>query len=333
MIERPKAHHDDEDGLELGDDEQIEGMEAPAASEKTPRLVRLNKVLAERGVGPRRRCDELISSGGVEVDGIPVTELGTKIDPERARVTVNGVEVKAPPRVVYALHKPKGVVCTSATEERRIRAVDLVRDPAAARLFCVGRLDTDSEGLLLLTNDGDLANRISHPRYQVSKTYFVKVHGRVSDEALRKAGEGVWLAEGRTAGLRVVVRKRLSNATVLLVTVREGMNREIRRVFAKLGFAVQALKRVAIGPVSLRGLHEGRYRRLDPSEVRTLLEASVETSAKPLPKKGRVRRPFGGRPGGEATEKPDRKPHRPGGFPKRPSNTSKFSPKRKNRRP
>ncbi|HKD99883.1 MAG TPA: pseudouridine synthase [Planctomycetota bacterium] len=233
-------------------------------------FVRLNKLLAERGVGSRRRCDAIVSEGRVRIDGRVVRELGTKVDPVAAVVEVDGRELPRPRRVVYALHKPPGVVCTSAPEETRPRAIDLVRDPGGARLFPVGRLDADSEGLLLLTNDGDLANRIAHPRYGMPKTYFVEVRGRVEPADLEKIRRGVWLAEGRTAGARVAVRKLLAERTVLLVTIREGMTREIRRAFAKVGYGVLRLKRVAIGPISVRGLHPGAYRRLEREEIEAL---------------------------------------------------------------
>jgi 23S rRNA pseudouridine2605 synthase len=240
--------------------------------------VRLNKLLAERGVGSRRRCDAIVTEGRVRVDGRVVRELGTKVDPSVAVIEVDGRTLPRPPRVVYALNKPPGVVCTSAPEESRPRAIDLVHDPSGARLFPVGRLDADSEGLILLTNDGDLANRIAHPRYGMAKTYFVEVRGRVDAPALEKIRRGVWLAEGRTSGARVFVRKKLANGTVLLVTIREGMTREIRRAFAKVGFSVVRLKRVAVGPISVRGLRTGSYRRLDRDEV-DALAAPSETHA------------------------------------------------------
>jgi 23S rRNA pseudouridine2605 synthase len=236
--------------------------------------VRLNKLLAERGIGSRRLCDTLIGEGRVTIDGRKVRELGTKVDPEAEAVEVDGREIPRPPRVVYALNKPPGVVCTNAPEERRTRAIDLVRDPRGARLFCVGRLDADSEGLILLTNDGDLANRVAHPRYGVPKTYFVKLRGRLSAEDVAKVAEGVWLSEGRTAGARIAIRKRFASATVLLITVREGMNREIRRAFAKFGYAVLQLKRVAIGPLSVRGLRAGAFRRLTRAEIEELARRS-----------------------------------------------------------
>jgi 23S rRNA pseudouridine2605 synthase len=242
----------------------------------------LNKYLAERGVGSRRNCDEIIRSGAVSVNGQTVTELGVKVHPESDRVEVGGRALEGHrSKVVYALNKPGGVICTNAPEEGRPRAIDLVRDRSGARLFCVGRLDMDSEGLVLLTNDGDFANRVTHPRYGVAKSYLVKIRGEITGDALDRIQKGVWLAEGRTQGARIFVQKRTAHSTVLVVTVKEGMNREIRRVFAKLGFAVQQLKRVAIGPVSVRGLGRGEYRRLTRDEVEKLLQSAKHGAAEP----------------------------------------------------
>lgn len=241
--------------------------------------VRLNKYLADRGVGSRRGCDEVIQSGSVSVNGEIVTELGVKVDPESDRIEVNGQLLKEAARVTFALNKPRGVVCTSAPQETRPRAIDLVRDARGTRLYCIGRLDMDSEGLILLTNDGEFANRVAHPRYQVTKSYFVKVKGQIDAAALESIRKGVWLAEGRTQGAKVFVRKKLSQATILIITVREGMNREIRRIFAKLGYSVEHLKRVAIGNISVRGLGRGKYRKLDPGEIRGLMESSSASAA------------------------------------------------------
>src|SRR5262245_2243658 len=153
-----------------------------------PRLVRLNKFLADHGVASRRASDELIASGKVTVDGESVTELGLKVDPERQRVEIDGYVLKPADarKRYYLLNKPRGVVCTNEARETRPRAVDLVTDPRKGRIYTIGRLDEDSEGLILLTNDGEFANRIMHPRYGVPKTYLVKVRGEIDDAALQK---------------------------------------------------------------------------------------------------------------------------------------------------
>ncbi len=250
----------------------------PGANASAP--VRLNKFLAERGVASRRRCDELIAGGKVSVDGRLVTELGTRIDPRSARVEVGGelLEPEAHPRY-YLLNKPRGVICTSERREARPRAIDLIGDPDKGRIFTVGRLDEESEGLILLTSDGEFAQRVSHPRHGVSKTYLVKLRGRVDGEALSKVARGVRLAEGRTSGARLWVKKRTGAFTLLEVTLAEGMNRELRRIFAQVGFKVQSLKRVRIGPISDRRLKAGQWRPLVRSEVAALLSHSEPGAA------------------------------------------------------
>ena len=241
-------------------------------------LVRLNKFLADNGVASRRGSDELIESGKVLVDEEPVTELGTKIDPSTQTVDVNGVRLRADPveRRYYLLHKPSGVVCTNEERETRPRAIDLITDPNKGRIFSVGRLDEESKGLILMTSDGEFADRIAHPRFGVAKRYLVKVPGRITDEAVMKIREGVHLAEGRTAGARVLVQRRTANGSTLEVTIQEGKNREVRRVFARVGYKVLSLTRTSIGPLTIRGLKEGRWRALSREEVEGLLNDPTE---------------------------------------------------------
>ena len=239
-------------------------------------LVRLNKFLADNGVASRRGSDELIAAGKVLVDEQIVTELGTKIDPAVQRVDVNGVRLTSDPRErrYYLLHKPAGVVCTNEARETRPRAIDLITDPNRGRIFSVGRLDEESKGLLLLTSDGEFADRIAHPRYGVPKTYLVKVPGKITDDAVQKIREGVYLAEGRTAGARVLVKRRTATNSTLEVSIQEGKNREVRRVFARVGYKVLSLTRTRIGPLGIRGLREGKWRALSRDEVEALLDAS-----------------------------------------------------------
>ena len=252
--------------------------------------VRLNKFLADQGVASRRASDELIAAGKVTVDGDIVTELGTKIDPRQQVVEVGGVHYSPiqdiqgrGERRYYVLHKPSGVVCTNERRETRPRAVDLITDARKGRIYTVGRLDEDSTGLILLTSDGEFAERIAHPRYGVPKTYLVKLAGRISEEDLQKVREGVHLSEGRTAGARVLVRRRTQVQSTLEVTIREGKNREVRRVFARVGHKVQSLKRIRIGPLTHRGLREGRWRALSREEVEALLTASDPNEPGPTP--------------------------------------------------
>jgi len=183
-------------------------------------LVRLNKYLADHGVASRRHCDELIAAGKVLVNGEPLSELGSKIDPEWARVEVDG-RVIAPRETTrhnyYLLNKPKGVICTNDRREARKRAIDLITDPDAGRIYTVGRLDEESTGLILLTNDGELTNLIAHPRNEVQKTYLVKVRGRIDGAALEKLTRGVHLAEGKSGPIRVRPLKRTQQFSMLSV--------------------------------------------------------------------------------------------------------------------
>lgn len=238
---------------------------------------RLNKYLAEHGLASRRAADELILEGHVYVDGVKVEELGLRVDPENQEIEVDGERLVASKRErkrYYLLNKPSGVVCTNERRETRPRAVDLITDRDKGRIYTVGRLDEESKGLILLTNDGDFANRIMHPRFGVAKTYMIKLRGRIGDEAVQKVREGVHLAEGRTGSARVVVRKRTRDYSHLMVTLREGRNREIRRVFHRVGFQVVDLRRSRIGTLDDRGLKVGFWRPLTRSEVAELIALS-----------------------------------------------------------
>jgi len=262
------------------------GAGQPAAPElREDGKIRLNKYLADNGIASRRKCDELIEKGLVLVDGEPVVELGIRIDPMQQTVEAQGTLLKPQTRMekrYYLLNKPKGVVCTSTSRERRQRAIDLVNDKAKGRIYTVGRLDEESEGLILLTNDGDFAHRVMHPSFGIEKSYRVKLRGELEGEALDKVRAGVQLAEGKTGGARVTVMKRGRDYTHVVVTLHEGMNREIRRIFAKVGYKVVSLERSRIGNLTGRGLRSGWWRRLTPVEVRDLLEGA--------PAKGKVDR-------------------------------------------
>ncbi len=250
------------------------GDSEPEGDSSSDGLVRLNKFMAELGVASRRKCDEMIAAGKVSIDGEPAVELGTKIDPLRQVVDVNGVVLKPLDvrRRYYLLNKPRHVLCTNESREVRARAIDLITDRNKGRIFSVGRLDEDSSGLLILTNDGDFTNQIAHPRHIVPKTYLVKVRGRIDDQALERISAGVRLSEGKTGAAALHVERRSTEASVLTVTIREGMNREIRRVFAALGYKVLRLHRVRIGALADRRLKVGEWRPLTPEEVADLLD-------------------------------------------------------------
>jgi 23S rRNA pseudouridine2605 synthase len=231
--------------------------------------VRLAKHLAHAGVASRRAAEAMIAAGRVTVDGETVT------DPARAviggeAIAVDGAPLgRAPRRVVYAVHKPAGVVSTAHDPHGRPTVVDLVPD-AGARLYPVGRLDADTSGLILLTNDGALANHLTHPRYEVAKTYRAKVgNPPVSERALRALRAGVALDDGPTAPARA----RRLRPDVLELTIREGRKRQVRRMCEAVGHPVLALRRVAFGPLALGDLAPGAHRRLSAAEVERLRAA------------------------------------------------------------
>ena len=235
--------------------------------------VRLNHFLAMSGVCSRRAADGLIAGGRIEVNGELVRELGVRIDPKHDDVRFDGNRVM-PERPVYVLfNKPKGVVCTNARNEQKKRVIDFLPQ-VRGRLFTVGRLDLESEGLILLTNDGSFALEMTHPRYGVPKLYAVLVRGRIEQRDVDKARGGVWLAEGPTTGMNVKVERVSKDRTYMKVTLREGKNREIRRVFAKLDHPVISLKRIRIGDLNLHGLSEGAWRFLQLHEVQRLREVA-----------------------------------------------------------
>jgi len=236
---------------------------------------RLQKVLAAAGVGSRRRCEELILAGRVEVDGKVVTELGTRVDRNREQIRLDGATLPRPRRVCYALNKPSGVVCTNRDPSGRPLAIDLI--PARdRRLFTIGRLDLHSEGLILITNDGGLANRLTHPRYGVRKTYRVLVAGHPTREVVSKLRRGVHLAEGLARPVDVRIKGRYKQGTILEMALDEGRNREIRRALARVGHKVLRLVRIGIGPVRLGKLPAGEYRRLSREEVTALRRAAKD---------------------------------------------------------
>lgn len=235
--------------------------------------VRLNRFLASAGICSRRAADLLIEGGRVSIDGETVTELGTKVDPKAQEIRVDDSRVEMERPVYVVFNKPKGVVCTNARNEQRRRVVDFL-PRVKGRIYTVGRLDADSEGLILLTNDGDFAQAVAHPKHGVSKTYALLVRGTVSAEDAMKARGGVWLSEGRTSGARVLIERRGRDRTYMKVILQGGRNRELRRVFAKLGYPVISLKRIRIGNINLHGLGIGKSRFLRPDEVKELLHVS-----------------------------------------------------------
>lgn len=268
---------------------------APLDASEQPKRVRLQRALAAAGYGSRRQCEELILEGRVEVDGQVIDQLGVSIDPHASKVFVDGTALKPQRLVYFIVNKPVGVVTTNADPEGRPRVIDLV--PPDERVFPVGRLDRASEGLILLTNDGELAQRLAHPRYEVPKVYRVVVAGNVDHEAMREMRKGIYIAEGlvRVEGAKVL--KARAKSTELEITLKEGKNREIRRILARLGHKVQTLKRIGMGPLRLGEMPTGAYRRLTAEEVKRLKRVgeaesgSTESGGEPAPRRGKPTRP------------------------------------------
>lgn len=239
-------------------------------------LIRLQKLLAQSGVASRRKCEELMLDGLVTVDGEVVTRLGTKVDPRTAVIRVDGQRLPPiSPHVYLVLNKPLGVVSTMSDPEGRQNLGDLVAD-RPERLFHVGRLDTDTSGLILLTNDGDFAHRMAHPSFEVDKTYVAEVDGQVSRETLQELRDGVTLDDGPVTVRSVkVVEKGAGGAagrTIVELVIHEGRNRIVRRLLQHVGHPVRRLTRTRIGPVELRGLRGGELRDLTREELGALLD-------------------------------------------------------------
>ena len=255
-----------------GDDESLTG------STDLPDGIRLQKVLATAGIGSRRASEELIAAGRVSVNGVTVQEMGTRVDPATAVIHVDGARINVRADLVYlALNKPQGVLSAMSDSRGRPTVGDLVAD-RTERLFHVGRLDADTEGLLLLTNDGELAHRLMHPAFGVAKTYLATVPGPVPKDVGRRLRAGVELEDGdvQVDDFRVVQTQ--GSQAIVEVVLHEGRNHIVRRLLAEVGHPVQRLVRTAIGPVRLAGLRAGALRPLTREEL-ALLHQLVDKTA------------------------------------------------------
>ncbi|WP_232678689.1 pseudouridine synthase [Nocardioides sp. R-C-SC26] len=239
-------------------------------------LIRLQKLLAQSGVASRRKCEELMLDGEVEVDGEVVTRLGTKVDPRRAVIRVSGNRL--PPLSDFAylvLNKPRGVVSTMADPEGRRTLSDVLEEnaPEAGRLFHVGRLDTDTSGLLILTNDGDFAHKMAHPSFEVDKTYVAEVVGVVDRRTVQRLLDGVELDDGPVKPSQVRIISTGRGRSIVELVIHEGRNRIVRRLLDHVGHRVTRLTRTQFGPVRIGELRDGALRDLTTDELGALLDA------------------------------------------------------------
>ncbi|HET7684488.1 MAG TPA: pseudouridine synthase [Marmoricola sp.] len=236
--------------------------------------VRLQKLLAQSGVASRRKCEELMLAGEVEVDGEVVTRLGTKVDPATAVIRVSGRRLPPASAHVYlVLNKPRGVVSTMSDPEGRQSLGDLVAQ-RPERLFHVGRLDTDTDGLILLTNDGDFAQRLAHPSYEVEKTYVAEVEGQVRPAVVRRLRAGETVDDRAVDVRRARIVQATATRSIVELVIHEGRNRIVRRLLEQVGHPVRRLTRTAIGPVGVGTLRTGELRDLTTAEVGELLDAA-----------------------------------------------------------
>jgi 23S rRNA pseudouridine2605 synthase len=243
---------------------------------------RIQKLLANAGIDSRRKIEEMVRQGRIAVNGKVRTELPILIDPEKDKVLVDDEPIKlktgraaAAGKIYLLMNKPRGVFCTNVAQGAQVRAIDLLPPNFKERVYPVGRLDAESRGLLLLTNDGELTNELTHPRYGVSKTYRAVVDGMMDAAELERLQEGIWLADPRGKGFktgrsRIKIVKRAHEKSILEITIREGRNRQVRRMLASVGHKVRDLVRIKMGPLTLDKLNPGQFRPLSPKEVKML---------------------------------------------------------------
>ena len=273
-------------------------MPAPDVDAETEELtdtLRLQKFLAMAGVDSRRNCEEYIRTGRVTVNSEVVTDPARAVDPKTQDIRLDSERLRMPRLRYFLVNKPKGVLCTNHDPQGRPRAIDLV-PPSEQRLFTVGRLDENTEGMLLLTNDGDLAQRLAHPRFEVIRRYRCHVAGIPQPETLRQLREGMYFAEGFFKFRSVHIFRRKGQSVILEMELQEGKNREIRRLLARVGHKVLALERIAFGPLQLGSLAPGRHRELQPFEIHELRHFA-EHGEKPATRGAKVGDSFGYRTG------------------------------------
>lgn len=238
--------------------------------------IRLDKFLANNGYSSRRGIKQLLKYQEVTVNGKRVKESGIRINPGKDEVKINGQKIKTSRFVYYLLNKPKGIISTSSDEFERENVTDMV--PRGNRVYPVGRLDKDTHGLILLTNDGELTHRLTHPRFHVSKKYILEISGSVSNEKIKKLEKGITLSDGITAPAIVKKVKEKEKSTILEMEIFEGRYRQIRRMCQAIFLDLIDLKRIQFGPIKIAELKEGKYRTLNEKEVESLKQSTLNSS-------------------------------------------------------
>ncbi len=240
-------------------------------------MERLQKVLAAAGIGSRRKCEQIIQEGRVQVNGETITELGTKVTPGTDAIMVDGRPIGSEKKVYLMFHKPKGCITSVTDPGGRKTVMDFMKD-VKERVYPVGRLDYETEGLLLLTNDGEFANRLTHPKFHVPKTYHATVKGVPHGSVLEQLARGIKLEDGMTAPAVVEYHDIAANEqeSIISITIHEGRNRQVRRMFESVNYPVIRLKRVQYGSLTLHGLARSKYRTLTASEVKELMNIRGE---------------------------------------------------------
>ncbi len=296
----------------------------PDKEQSPERRVRLQKFLAAAGLGSRRHCEDYIRDGRVTIDGETATDLGVRVDPREQVVQVDGERIKPQKKRYYLLNKPPGYVCTNSDPQGRPRAIDLVPQNDA-RLFTVGRLDESSRGLILITNDGELAHRMAHPRFSIPRRYQVQVAGKPTPEVLKQLREGIYFTDGKFYVSGVHIVRTQGKSTVLEIELHQGRNRELRRLLARVGHKVMSLERVTFGPLKLGRLSLGKYRQLRDNELTELRELDQKSAPgknppgrqapkgkprsnkKPASRPGKPKKPASRKPKQTRSTKPRRK--------------------------
>lgn len=233
---------------------------------------RLDKYLANLGVASRRNIKTLLKEQVLTVNDKRVRESGTRIDPQKDAICLNGKAIKPPKLVYFLLNKPLGIISTTSDEFGREDVTSLI--PSKERIYPVGRLDKDTSGLIILTNDGELANLLTHPRYHVDKTYLLSITGRITNDQMAAFRNGIILDDGITAPAAVKILQETNTTSSVIVTIHEGKNRQIRRMCKEVRIDLLALERIQFGPLTLGNLKSGQYRELTPKEVQVLREAA-----------------------------------------------------------